>query len=80
MLGNLVAMLENVVIALGGKLTMMKTLFAHLGKSIESLGLIGQYTSRNYNKFILCPKNKISIAFFISHSCLCMEKKSDFIC
>jgi len=30
MLGNLVAMLENVVIALGGKMTMMKTLFADL--------------------------------------------------
>jgi len=30
MLGNLVAMLENVVIALGGKMTIMETLFADL--------------------------------------------------
>jgi len=31
MLGNLVAMLENVVPALGGKMTIMGTLFANLG-------------------------------------------------
>jgi len=28
---NLVAMVENVVIALGGKMNMMEILFAHLG-------------------------------------------------
>jgi len=31
MLGNLVAMLKNVVFALGGKMTIMETLFADLG-------------------------------------------------
>jgi len=31
MLGNLVGMLENVVLALGGKMTIMKTLFVDLG-------------------------------------------------
>jgi len=31
MLGSLVAMLENIVTALGGKMTMMETLFAYLG-------------------------------------------------
>jgi len=31
MLGNFLAMLENVVIVLGGKMTMMETLFADLG-------------------------------------------------
>jgi len=31
MLGNLVAMLENVVLALGGKMTIMETLFANPG-------------------------------------------------
>jgi len=31
MLGNLVAMLENVVIALGRKMPIMETLFAELG-------------------------------------------------
>jgi len=40
MLGNLVAMLENVVTTLGGKMTMMETLFADLRWSINSLGLI----------------------------------------
>jgi len=31
MFGNLVAMLENVVTTLDGKMTMMETLFANLG-------------------------------------------------
>jgi len=31
MLGNLVAMLENVVIALGGKMSIVNTLFVDLG-------------------------------------------------
>jgi len=31
MLGNLVAMLENVVPTLGGKMTIMETLFVDLG-------------------------------------------------
>jgi len=31
MLGNLVAMLENVVLALSGKMTIMETLFDDLG-------------------------------------------------
>jgi len=75
MLGNLVAMLENVVTTLGRKMTMMETLFADLGWSTNSLGLIGQHTLRNHNKFILCPKNKIPIAYFIYFShCLCIEK------
>jgi len=58
MLGNLMAMLETIVIALGGKVTMMEILFAtdHLGYSTDSLELIGQHTSRNHNKFILCLK------------------------
>jgi len=31
MLGNLIAILENVVLALGGKMTVMETLFADSG-------------------------------------------------
>jgi len=31
LLGNLVVMLENVVLPLGGKMTNMETLFANLG-------------------------------------------------
>jgi len=73
MLENLVAMLENVVSALGGKMTIMETLFVDLG---YSFGPIGQETLRIHNKFILCSKNKISIsiASFISHICLFVEK------
>jgi len=56
MLGNLLVMLENVLIALGGKMTMMETLFADLWWYKDSLGLIGQYTSRNHNKLIMPKK------------------------
>jgi len=76
MFGNLVATLKNVVTALDaldGKMTIMETLFANL------VELIGQHTSNIHNKFILCPKNKISIASFICHICLCIEKKLNFL-
>jgi len=40
----------------------------------DSLGPIRQHTSKIHNKFILCHKNKISIAFPISHICLQVGK------
>jgi len=75
MLGNFVVMLKNVVIALGGKMTIMETLFVDWG-SQHSFGPIGQLTTKIHNKFILCPKHKISVTSFNSHSCLCMRKKN----
>jgi len=52
MLGNL-AMLENVVIALGGKMSIIETFFLLILDSLHSFGPIGQYTSRIHNKFIV---------------------------
>jgi len=80
MLGNLVAILENVVPALGGKMTIIKSLFANLEQSTNSLGPIEQHTSKIHKKFILCPKNTNSIASFIFHICSCIAKNLNFLC
>jgi len=67
-------MIENVTTALGRKMATMETLLANLESSTDSFGLIREHNSRICNKFILCLENKISIASFISHIYLCMEK------
>jgi len=54
---------------LGGKMTIMD-----MPLSI-CFGVIWQPTSKIHNKFILCQNNKISITLFISHICLCLEKR-----
>jgi len=67
-LENLTVMIENVMIALGGKMAIMETLFANLE----------YFTNSFHNKFILYSENQISIASFISRIYLCMEKP-DFL-
>jgi len=73
-------MLQNVVPTLGGKMTIMETLFADLRYSIDSFRPIGQHTSKIHKKIHTLSK-KYNSNFFLHFSHLFgMEKKSEFYC
>jgi len=61
MLENIAAMSRNIIIALGGKMTIIDILFASCRVVYRLFGLIGQHASKIHNKFILCPKKKFQV-------------------
>jgi len=84
MVGNVVAILGNIVTILDGKMTIMDIYtfgrFWIFGVVYyrNFFGLIGHHTCKIHKKFILCQKNKILVALFISYIYLYMEKKLIF--
>jgi len=69
-------MLENIVTTLDESHDYYEYTFVGLGvvSIVDSFGSFGQHSSKNYNKIILCLKNKISIALLISHIYLYTRK------